>query len=168
MKKKFFVFFTICLFIISVSIILIKSVYDIPDYYVYVRENSFPGGISVLKMEQNGEFSLTVINGSSAVDGKTHEENYNSCLNEQELMKVNQIFTYIKDNSSLEFDEKYVFYYDDTSDSDRRAVYGLKTILSSTVSAIENIARKDEKINDITRQEFGNQWLDTIINEYNF
>lgn len=131
-------------------------------YYIYYYDDYIPGSSSVLEMDEKGNYSLKVRHFSSAIDVGTSVYTYEDTLNSNQLLKVRAILEYLCSNEKFISNDEYAFYYDyNEFDISRKE----NSILEDLVSAIENISRKDENIDDTTRYEFGNQYLDSIIED---
>jgi len=158
------------LVLVLVIIILISKDYfakkenDIvaDEYYIYMLDTSEPGGSYLLEMDNSGKFSLEVKNFSSAVDVETSTEVYDFTFSEQEFSKVKKILNYIKNKYELDTKEDYLFYFDFEKNTGKLS-YEDSHALLHTLMAIENIAMGDEMIDEKTSREFGNEWLDIII-----
>lgn len=154
--------------LISSSLFLIINNYKKEDnvstnYYIYMYDDTIPGGSYLLEM--NGtKCKLEVENFSSAIDVKNSKDVYNSTLTEKEFLKVKKILNYINKKYNFNDNEKYSFYFDYSKDAEKISRADLDTLLF-TVSAIESILMGDELIENQTRKEFGNEWLDNIIKD---
>lgn len=134
-------------------------------YYIKVRKNYIPGGNLELEMDSAGKFKIIEINFSSAVDVKTTENTYSGKLTEKEFEKIKYILNYVKENSDLDIRNGYEIYVDENT-NDTELSYENATILEDTLSAIASIARDNEKLEEgRTRREFGNEFLDYIIED---
>lgn len=133
-------------------------------YYIEIRKNYIPGGSFEIEMDSLGNFKITETNFSSAVDGKTTKNIYNEKLTEKEFEKIKYILSYVKENSKLNTPSGYEFYVDGDVASNE-LLYEDAEILENTLSAIASIAKNDEKMEDSIQREFGNEFLDYIIED---
>lgn len=133
-------------------------------YYINFFDETVPGTTYKLEMDKTGKYTLEVYNATSAIDVEPTTDKYNDTLTSDQLAKVDEILKYIREKKKLTFKEPYIFNYDYTN-SQVNLSYSEFTLIEYTLSALDSISKKEEKIGDETSLEFGNKFLDDIVSE---
>lgn len=126
-------------------------------YYAYV-DDMIDGASNtyVFKLWQDGKYKMVVKRTGSAVDAKTTLKEYDGYLTNEEMKKVNEIFSYLANKYENTNKENTDFYLDFAI---RRDIdYNDINILTSTLNCIKN--------SDTQTEEESLIWLDEILNEY--
>lgn len=133
-------------------------------YYIHYYDNMIPGSETILKIDDAGKFSIMVNRFSSTLDGNTTTSNNRASLDSSEFRKVKRVLDYLEEKYTFDSKDGFLFYYD-YENYEGSFSYDDDQVLSSLVSAIDSIAHGDEMIDGITRREFADNRLDTIIKD---